>query len=587
MCGINGVIVHRGQAPADLAAMRRTRDHMAARGPDGFGEWVDADGRIAFGHRRLSIIDLSGGAQPMADASGALVVTFNGEIYNFQALRDELAAQGAAFRTHSDTEVLLELYRRDGAAMLSRLRGMFAFALWDAAKRTLLLARDPYGIKPLYYSDDGKALRFASSVKALFASGEIDDAPCPAGVAGFRLFGSVPEPWTFVRAIKSVPAGSYLVVDDRGAGAPQRFFSLAQTYVDAERRPLVDTKEAFRAAALSSVKHHLVADVPVGAFLSAGVDSGALVGLMRDAGVKDIRTVTLAYRAFAGTARDESPLAEKVAERYGASHFTRVVDQDEFRADLPKILAAMDQPSIDGVNTWFVAKAARELGLKVAISGIGGDELLGGYSTFSRLPAWVRRLRFAPRGLAGVAIWARRLGAPLHPKLPGLLALGRDLPGAYLVQRALTTPDALRRGADDGGFTARGLEELDALGMVRRALIPEPTTDFAKVAVLESSFYLRNQLLRDSDWAGMAHSLEIRTPLVDAQMLADVAPIFARSKPPSGKSLLAGAPSLALPDEVLNRPKTGFGIPVADWLRDGGAADAWETRVAQAFALSP
>jgi len=375
----------------------RTREHMSKRGPDAVGEWISVDQRAGLGHRRLSIIDLSeAGAQPMASAGGDLVVTFNGEIYNYGELRRALIAQGRVFRSHSDTEVLLHLYELKGPEMVHDLRGMFAFAIWDERRRGLFLARDPYGIKPLYYADDGWTFRCASQVKALLAGGGVSKDPEPAGEVGFYLFGSVPEPFTMFREIRPVPAGCTLWVDSVGAHEPKRYHSIAQVYcdVEAEARKRGSNSsgalEAFRGALIDSVRHHLVADVPVGAFLSSGIDSSSLVGLMRDAGQRDIQTVTLTFQEYAGTADDEAPLAAEVAREYGTRHTTRVVGESEFKADLPRILEAMDQPTIDGVNTWFVSKAASELGLKVAISGLGGDELFGGYPSFRDIPQWVR-----------------------------------------------------------------------------------------------------------------------------------------------------------------------------------------------------
>jgi asparagine synthase (glutamine-hydrolysing) len=576
MCGINGLFAYKG-APVDLDELRRTRDAMFKRGPDGHGEWASEDRLVAFGHRRLAIVDLTeGGAQPMPSVDGQIVVTYNGEIYNFPELRADLEARGCVFRSRADTEVLLHLYRLHGDEMLPMLRGMFAFGLWDAEKRRLLLARDPYGIKPLYYADDGACVRFASSVKALVGSGAISRAPDAAGMAGFYLFGSVPEPWTCYKAIRGVPAGASLVVDADGLQTPRRYFSLSQLYFDAERQtPAADAEAYFRQSALESVRSHLMSDVPVGAFLSAGVDSGALLGLMRDAGQKTIKAVTLAFEAFRGTARDESPLAAEVARRYGAEHTVRWVGEGEFRGDLLKIFSTMDQPSIDGINTWFVAKATRELGLKVAISGVGGDELLGGYSTFARLPKIVRALSLLRRlpgrealGQAGLAL-ARLAGLPAHPKSAGLLALGLTFPGAYLLQRGVFLPSELSDAMSDPNFAHAGLEELRPVAGIASALSPSPKRDFGKVAVLESMFYLRNQLLRDADWAGLAHSLEIRTPLVDSVLVSQVAPLFAGAAPPNGKSLLAKAPTNPLPDGIVNRAKTGFGIPLRQWL-DGG-----------------
>ena len=403
MCGIVGIYAYRDAAPpVAVDELVRIRDHMAPRGPDSEGTWLADNGRLGFGHRRLSIIDLSdAGAQPMASADGRLIITFNGEIYNYRALRQRLEGRGYVFRSQSDTEVLLHLYADKGAAMVEDLRGMFAFGLWDANRRALLLARDPFGIKPLYVADDGTTIRFASQVKALLTGGAVSRERDPAGIAGFYLLGAVPDPFTTRRAIRSLPHGATLRVDSGGVHEPQVYYSLGSLYRAAEGvqadRPGAEIQEEMRAAVLDSVGHHLVADVPVGAFLSAGVDSGSLVGLMRDCGQSDIETVTLAYDEFRGRMDDEAPLAERLALFYGTRHTTRVVTEREFNDDLPRILGAMDQPSVDGINTWFVSKAARELGLKVAISGLGGDEILGGYSTFRDVPRLVRAMALPAR----------------------------------------------------------------------------------------------------------------------------------------------------------------------------------------------
>ena len=389
MCGIVGICAYRSSAPSvDANELRRIRDRMAKRGPDGCGEWISDDQRVGLGHRRLSIIDLSDRAsQPMSSLDGQLVVTFNGEIYNYETLRRELETRGHIFRTQSDTEVLLHLYADQGEAMVDSLRGMFAFGIWDQRRRGLLLARDSYGIKPLYYSDDGGSIRFASQVKALVAGGGVSTEPDMAGWVGFIssavcqspiLSTRRSPPCLQARRFGSMIAGqaslSAISPSPKAIAAPRRIRCISM------RRGL---QHEIREALLDSVRHHLVADVPVGAFLSAGVDSGALVGLMREAGQEDIQTVTIAFEEFLGSHSDEAPLAEQVAHHYCTRHTTRVVTEREFWDDLPRILEAMDQPSIDGINTWFVSKAAHECGLKVAISGLGGDELLGGYSSLN------------------------------------------------------------------------------------------------------------------------------------------------------------------------------------------------------------
>jgi asparagine synthase (glutamine-hydrolysing) len=585
MCGIAGIVsYHYAALDVDRAELRRIRDAMAARGPDGSGEWFSADKRVAFGHRRLAIIDLAErAAQPMASADGRLVVTFNGEIYNYQMLRGKLESKGYVFRTESDTEVLLHLYADKGEAMVEDLRGMFAFGLWDDRKGALLLARDPYGIKPLYYSDDGWTFRFASQVKALLAGGKISRDPDPAGHVGFYLFGSVPEPYTMWQDIRAVPAGSTLWVDKIGASEPRRYFSLARVYREAEAHPLrldeVELQRFAREAFLDSVRHHLTADVPVGAFLSAGIDSGSLVGLMRDVGQTDIQTVTLTFSEFVGKPGDEAPLAEQVAKQYGTRHTTRIVTESEFREDMPRILAAMDQPSIDGINTWFVSKAARELGLKVAVSGIGGDELLGGYRSFDRIPTLVRRLAISSC-IPFLGPLARTLGkqmltgrSTVHPKAWSLLEYGGTYPGAYLLIRGLFMPGELHKvlGKD---LVLEGLRRLQPLHYIGEVLTPDPGTARSRVAVLESGLYMRNTLLRDADWASMAHSLEIRTPLVDSQLVQTLAPALALGGVNRGKDLLARSSSMPLPESVRTRGKTGFSTPVTKWIAGDGRFQA-------------
>ena len=574
MCGIAGVwAYHYAANGVDQPELLAMRDYMARRGPDGSGIWLADDRRIGFAHRRLAIIDLSdNGLQPMHSADGRFVITFNGEIYNYKELRRALKAKGYRFRTESDTEVLLHLYAERGIEMVHQLRGMFAFAIWDARERIVVLARDPYGIKPLYYSDDGWTCRFASQVKALLAGGAISSEPDPAGEVGFYLFGSVPEPYTTWRAIRSVPSGATVVIDRKGPGLPWRYHSIAAVYRDAERQelPAPDQQDAVRDALLDSVRSHLVADVPVGAFLSSGVDSGALVGLMRDAGAGEIRTVTVGFDEFRGLQQDETPFAAEIARQYCTQHTTRIVTRAEFETDLPRIMEAMDQPSIDGINTWFVAKAAREQGLKVAVSGLGGDELFGGYPSFRQLPGWVRAFAL-PSRIPGFGFLSRRLAqsvTPLlgeNPKAAGLFEYGGGYAGAYLLRRGLFMPWELNQVLDRD-TVRQGLRRLSPLSLIDAELMPPPRTAFARVAALESSFYMRNQLLRDTDWASMAHSLEVRVPLVDSILLAKLAPWAGPERRRKGKRLLAAAPSRALPAAVTERAKTGFTTPVETWM---------------------
>ena len=579
MCGLNGIFAFNVAANApDRRELVATRDYMSARGPDGAGEWWSEDRRLGLGHRRLSIIDLSDrSSQPMTSACGRYVVVFNGEIYNYPALRRELEEAGRVFRTNSDTEVLLHLYAIKGERMVQDLRGMFGFAIWDNEKRSVFLARDPYGIKPLYTANDGWTFRFASQVKALLAGGKVSREPEPAGIVGFHLWGSVPEPFTLYRDIRALPAGHTQYADEAGPREPRPYASIAQVFATGciNQAPKSEVSKRVRAATLESVSAHLLADVEVGVFLSAGVDSGALLGLMRDAGQQKIRAITLAFEEFRGTQEDEAPLAAKVAQHYGAEHIVRVVNEAEFKSDLPAILEAMDQPSIDGVNTWFVAKAAKEAGLKVALSGLGGDEILAGYPSFRDIPRWVNWLR-VPAAMPGFGMAARAFCTAVglgrtSPKVLGLFQYGGTYPGAYLLRRGLYLPHELRSFLDPETLGI-GLRRLWPLERVRSSMTPVARSPVSRIAALESSNYMRNQLLRDADWAGMAHSLEIRTPLVDFHLLRSLSAVTPGLRTGEGKLALAGAPSQPLPVSIVDRPKTGFGVPTGRWAATASAS---------------
>ena len=547
MCGINAIFAYReGAPPVDENELIATRDSMRSRGPDASTSWISPDTRIGLGHNRLEIIDLSpGGAQPMCRAQN--VIVFNGEIYNFRELRADLEARGVRFTSQSDTEVLLQLYAARGAEMLNDLRGMFAFALWDGAKRRLFLARDPYGIKPLYYADDGATVRVASQVRALIASGRVSNQFDPAGAAGFFLRGSVPEPFTMYRAIRSVPAGSYCFVDANGAGEPVQYFSIARTLHDAGNNAEVSVHDAL----LESVKYHMVSDVPVGAFLSAGIDSTSIVALARESGAADLKTMTLRFSEYRGRVNDEAPLAEKVARQYGVPHTIRDLTREDFLRELPHVFDAMDQPSVDGLNSYFISKAAAEMGLKVALSGTGGDELFGGYTSFRDIPRWMPVTRTLARiphlgnMIAEANSMLARRTRHVSPKMSEIVRYGSSYAGAYLVKRGRFLAAELPAlvGAD---IAREGLQRLDMLRRIEEAITPDPGTPYARIVALESSFYLRNQLLRDMDWASMAHSLEVRVPLVDAHLLRKLAPLLVRRKG-RGKDILAAAPRPPLP----------------------------------------
>lgn len=585
MCGIAAIFSYNGPSEVDREELRTMRDHMSARGPDGFGEWFSEEGSIGFGHRRLSIIDLSDrAAQPMSTPDGRYTITFNGEIYNYKELRRRLQDEGQQLQSDSDTEVILQLFARKGIECVHDLRGMFAFALWDNVSAELFLARDPYGIKPLYYSDDGVYVRAASQVKAILAGGKVSHAHDPAGLVGFYLLGSVPEPFTIYSAVRAVPAGSWVRIDRSGVQEPVRYFNIAEVFARASEQAFAMNEshamDFIREALKDSVAHHMIADVPVGAFLSAGIDSGTLCGLIRDAGIEDLQTMTLAFDEYRGKHDDEAPLAEEVAAYYRTRHHTRRLGIEEFNHHLGRIFDAMDQPSIDGVNTYFVSLVAAEAGLKVALSGLGGDELFGGYNSFDDIPQWVRRFSVPSRipflgDLFRVAYSTILDGKTSRSaKAAGILKYGGTFPGAWYLRRGLFMPWELDEFLDRD-LVRHGLESLQLIGHLQKALYPDPRSPFARVAALEASLYMRNQLLRDTDWAGMAHSIELRVPLVDVDLLRTLAPALLRYASKHRKQLLASSPTRPLPEHIRTRAKTGFQVPVHSWLEQNSSVDAW------------
>jgi asparagine synthase (glutamine-hydrolysing) len=514
------------------------------------------------------------GAQPMATADGALVISFNGEIYNYRELRAVLEGKGYRFRTGTDTEVLLHLYAEKGEAMVSELRGMFAFALWDEKKKGLFLARDHFGIKPLYYADDGRSIRVASEVKALLAGGSIDTSPDEVGQAGFYVWGNVPEPHTMYRGIRSLPAGSTMWVDREGVNAPRAFADIATMLAAADAARVTmdahERAERLRAAMLDSVRHHLVADVDVGVFLSAGIDSTVLAALAAEAGGR-LRTVTLGFAEYRGTSQDETRVAEAVAKQIGTDHTTIWVTRQDFQGALDDLMERMDQPTIDGVNSYFVSRAAKEAGLKVVLSGLGGDELFAGYSDYLDIPRMVQLVSHVPlHDVIGSGV--RRMLAPIlahggSTKYASLLEYGGDYAGAYLLRRAVFLPWEVQRFL--GGSVESSLHETAVMRETIRLSLTQCSPP-VKVAVLESAWYLRNQLLRDTDWASMTHSVEVRVPLVDWTLWREVAALGLIS-PYVGKRALASTPLVQLPSSVLSRKKTGFTVPMRQWmLRENG-----------------
>jgi asparagine synthase (glutamine-hydrolysing) len=540
---------------------------LVHRGPDDGGSWsaLAPDGpAVTLVHRRLAIQDLSAaGHQPMASPCGRWQLIFNGEIYNQHVLRQELEREGCRFRSSSDTEVLLQLLISDGPAALQRLRGMYAFCLWDQREQRALLARDPYGIKPLYvwHGPDG-ALLFASEVRCLLASGAVPRRVNVTALAGFLASGSVPEPLTLVAGLHSLPPG-WMGTWQEGDWQTQAHWapSYAAAFPHRDRAWIDHTAQALQA----STQAHLVGDVPVGLFLSGGLDSSALLAL---AGGTHLTTLSI---GFAQSAFDESERASALAQHFGSRHVALEMDEKRAAQLLPAFLTAVDQPSVDGFNTYCVSHLAAEQGLKVVLSGLGGDELFGGYPSFSRVPRLLslhRRL-----GPARPAV-ARRLGRSHHQqrrRLAAFLQGPGTVEAAHACLRGLFAPQELRSLLQRWGLPWPSLSGLPACAVAEVVSERERFPSEAdRIAWLESSAYMGQQLLRDSDTYSMAHGLELRLPFVDAHLFAALSGIPASTRLVTGKQLLRDAVP-ALQGVLPPAPKRGFSFPFADWFDQPGA----------------
>jgi len=586
MCGICGVI---GIQKAELAEeiTRRMMGALEHRGPDEDGILVAPS--AALGMRRLSIIDLPGGHQPVFNETGNVAVVFNGEIYNFPQLRKTLEGRGHAFRTHSDTEVIVHAYEEWGTQCLRELRGMFAIAIWDARSSgtsgelarhaQIFLARDRLGIKPLYYAVAGGALLFSSEVRSLLASGRLRPRLSPDSLEAFLTFGSVVEPSTLVEGVFSVPPGHCLAFSADAPPAkpsPKPYW----IYSDAVLQQVGPSPKTFQEAAKllrplleETVRDHLSADVPLGVFLSSGLDSTSLVAL-GSRFQSDLHTFTV---VFPEQRYSEAKISRETAKRFKTRHQEVLLAPDTLVAQLEDAVKSLDQPTMDGLNTYFVSRAARQSGLKVALSGLGSDEIFGGYSTFVSTP----RAAF----VAGLGRWVpapfRRLTAAAAVRIAAGDAVRKaaaawrsptDFPHAYYFTRLLFTPSRVRRLLApyfESAEYSRDREYPWRARMRETARQAARLDSFTSVSCFELQSYMVNTLLRDTDTASMANSLEVRVPFLDHRLVEFVGRLpksvkYTRDVP---KSLLVEALSDLLPDEVVGQSKRTFTLPWDVWLR--------------------
>jgi asparagine synthase (glutamine-hydrolysing) len=575
MCGIAGII---GKVPDIEARAQRMSNLIVHRGPDNEGAqtWGEAGSyQTAFAHRRLSIIDLSeAGRQPMETSRGRYSIIYNGEIYNFLELRRNLPGLGFSLKTHTDTEVLLRLYQEHGPECLQMLRGMFAFAIRDNETGDVFIARDRLGIKPLYYYESGDSFVFCSELRGLLASGLVPRVLDPVSLNSYLSFGAVQEPRTIVEGIRSLPPAHYMVIGATGEVRElSRYWKLPETQSISGR---ADAIEETAARLDESVKLHLIADVALGAFLTGGIDSSAIVALMTKHGSGFVKTFTVCFEEHEFS---EHKLARAVAEKWQTHHAEIVLSEAEMVASLDEAIADIDQPTIDGINTWVISRATKQAGITVALSGLGGDELFGGYPSFTRA-ARLHRYR-APlnwlnpeaRGRIGRITTALMGDSLPGQKVGATISAGADLLSSYTSMRGLfskasrenllNTPQAASSKSD---------YEIPAetLALVNSGSNNGHTNGdiFNRISQYEMSLYMGNMLLRDTDAMSMASSLEVRVPLLDHKLVEWVYSLPGAMKTGRHpKQLLIEALGLELPPEITDRRKMGFALPFERWLR--------------------
>jgi asparagine synthase (glutamine-hydrolysing) len=551
MCRIAGQIAS-GSSPQQIAGrVKKMCDSLAHGGPDDEGYFCDEEVRLVFGHRRLSIIDLSrNGHQPMTDIKQRAWITFNGEIYNYAELKAKLVKLGAVFHSETDTEVIIQAYLHWGEDSFAMLRGIFAFAIYDLQAGLLYLVRDSNGIKPLYYYPVNGQLSFASEVGPLQAAG-IASEPDPYWQVRFLAYGHIPEPYTTLKHVRSLPKGHFLRWDSK-----RSVYRILEYKLKISGDPILDYTEACRSIKQSfteAVNRQLIADAQIGVFLSGGIDS-SLITLLASEEQKDrLKTISIFFNE---KSYDESRYQQLILEKIPGEKRTHLVKQEDFEANIHRLLQAMDMPTNDGINTWFISKYAHEDGLKAVLSGLGADELFGGYPSFNRMK-YIGMLRKLPRAFLSATML-------IPEKYRKLSYAGYDHPLAtYLSLRGIYTPEEIAGLLDIG--------QKEVISVLFSDNIAAPFTKFNEeyASWMESNLYMQNQLLRDTDVMSMSHALEVRVPFLDEdfQHLVKQVPGSIRFNKKQGKKLLIDSFADILPDGIWNRPKMGFAFPLQQWMR--------------------
>src|SRR5688572_7454371 len=562
MCGIAGIFgLSDRQKAGEL--IQRMNDKIAHRGPDDQGIYVDD--QVALGHRRLAIIDLSPlGHQPMQSADGNLEIIYNGEIYNFMEVRNEITDY--PFKTKSDTEVILAAYIKWGKDCVSHLNGMFAFAIWDKKNKTLFIARDRLGIKPVYYFHQDGILLFASEIRSLLESGIVPRNINKQGIADYFTYQTVHAPQTIIENIFMLMPGHHLTISKSGMMIEEFWNIVSKTNYESKGKSYKEVCDDVYQLFQAAVQRRLISDVPFGAFLSGGIDSSAVVGLMSRIQKQPVKTFNI---SFDESELSEAKYARQVAKKFGTDHHEFLMRPDDFLDQLPTALKAMDHPSGDGPNSYVVSKVTRENGITMALSGLGGDELFAGYPIFKRTQSlqkqqWLWDLPLTVRKAAGAVIEQLKPGVS-GIKMNQLLQLeDGDIPSTFPIARQMAPPDQIAK------LLNFDMPPDSVSRIVHEALSGNGDLGvLSKIGIAEITTYMQNVLLRDTDQFSMASALEVRVPFIDYTLVEYVMGIRDEYKNPVyPKKLLVDSLGDLLPDEIVHRKKMGFTFPFDSWIRN-------------------
>ena len=548
-------------------------NHLKRRGPDAQSTWSDKS--VFLGSTRLAIFDLNERSnQPMSSICEKYILVFNGAIYNYKSLRNFLLKKGVKLKTFSDTEVILELYALEGKKMLHRLEGMFSFVIWNKKNKEGFAARDPYGIKPLYIGSNLNNLVLSSQVKAILSTNKFDYDRDNYSNFSFNNFGYIIEPRTWFKSIKSLESGNYIIIRQGKIVEKKKWYNLDKLWVEADNNnnKIEQNKyeKIIKKILTKTVKKHLIADVPIGILLSGGVDSALLSLIASSNTKKNITAITVLFEDFKNSKYDETLEAEKIAKSIGIKHHIFRVTQKDFNNDLPRILEAMDQPSIDGINTWYASKAASNLKIKVIFSGLGGDEIFFGYDHYKKIPMFIKISKY-------------------FKKIPFLIMLSNFILNLISLAKKDTRWKFILKNSNSIfylwflkrsiGYSKKDKSNIKKAGKInfldfyKQLLNEDIIFNFKNLKIqlsqLDSVFYMRNQLLRDSDWASMYHGVELRTPFVDVKLFEEISKLMGSYSIHKNKEVLKYSfQNNKVFDKIFLSKKKGFQTPILNWYKN-------------------